>query len=228
MNARFLSLTVLGTAFALVHCSSGNSQVTGAAAEDAGVDSGDANATLPSIPTSAESAKAACQAYIGCLNDSSAPEVGATVALYGEASNCWKGSEQDALTCGKACAVARERVGSRWGKFATCGCKDSCVAAGNVCIPSGRCVNAEDAFRERMQDADACRSRQSTCSGVDISCNSNVSSQCQELVAKYFECGRQQDSLTCSDVSGFTTLEHFPGCQSEAIAAFKCQHGVKP
>jgi hypothetical protein len=58
--------------------------------------------------TVASQAKKACEALIACVADVDPATAGALVTLYGDASNCWKGSASDAEACGKACAKSLE------------------------------------------------------------------------------------------------------------------------
>lgn len=78
------------------------SQTTAAApAPDAGAVEEEGDASDGS--TTKSSGKDACEKLIACVADISPSQAGGYVNLYGDASNCWKGSAGDAEACGKAC-----------------------------------------------------------------------------------------------------------------------------
>lgn len=94
----------------LAACSGGpTSTSSSATAADAGTDEPPATlpdgggATAPSTP------KEQCETLIACVADIDPGSAGALVTLYGDASNCWKGSASDAEACGKACAKNLEQ-----------------------------------------------------------------------------------------------------------------------
>ena len=98
----FTLLPIFGLLSASIACSSGaTSQVGTDTLSDAGT-SGDASTTEaaagPSTP------KESCAAYIQCISEFVPSAAGPLVTLYGEASSCWKGSDADALACGRACS----------------------------------------------------------------------------------------------------------------------------
>jgi hypothetical protein len=72
----------------------------GPAAVETVEDGGDASTATPKTP------KEQCEALIACVADIEPSSAGALVTLYGDASNCWTGSDGDAAACGKACAKA--------------------------------------------------------------------------------------------------------------------------
>jgi hypothetical protein len=180
----------------------------------------------PGLSTTREGARASCQKYIACLGETSAAQTGAAVNLYGDASNCWKGSDNDAIVCGQSCTRERETQGSRWGKNPSCGCEDTCSRAGYTCLPSGRCVAEKDASRERLRDADACQDRHRSCQRDSLlaSCREDQKGRCHEQLIRYFECGRNAGANTpCMiDREGLVGL---PGCLQEKQAYLSCERG---
>lgn len=108
MNGRslafsFVSIPTLTVALALSACSSstsstptGTEPATSSSSSDGGV-AADGATGLPTTP------KGVCAALIDCMADIAPEAVGGLVSLYGEASNCWKGTPAEAEACGKAC-----------------------------------------------------------------------------------------------------------------------------
>lgn len=64
---------------------------------------GDADAAAADASAPPGSAKARCAALLACVADVEPALAGGLVALYGDASPCWRGSEGDADACGAAC-----------------------------------------------------------------------------------------------------------------------------
>lgn len=105
MNGRslaFVSIPTLTLALALSACSAspsstptGTEPATSSPSADGGVAAD--GAAPPSTP------KGVCAALIDCMADIAPEAVGGLVSLYGEASNCWKGTPAEAEACGKAC-----------------------------------------------------------------------------------------------------------------------------
>jgi hypothetical protein len=181
--------------------------------------------TDPKTPPSStrEGARVSCQKYVACLGETSAPQTGAAVNLYGDASNCWKGSENDAIVCGQSCTRERENQGNLWGKNPSCGCESTCSRAGYTCTPSGRCVDEKEANRERLRDADACQERHPSCQRDSLrnECRGAEVKSCEEQLIRYFECGRNAGANTpCMlDRQGMVGLT---GCMQEKQAYLSC------
>ncbi len=105
MRSSYLFLCLaLPLLFSVAACSSTTTRVVSggdpdAEAPSAGGDptAADAGAVVPTTP------KGYCEALIACVADIDATSAGPLVTLYGDASNCWKGSAADAEACGKAC-----------------------------------------------------------------------------------------------------------------------------
>lgn len=90
----------------LLAACSGGPNGTAASASSADGGTGDTSATVPEDGGAAapSTPKQQCEALIACVADVDPGSAGALVTLYGDASNCWKGSASDAQACGKACA----------------------------------------------------------------------------------------------------------------------------
>lgn len=97
----FFLLSLAFSACSATTTSSSSSSSDGGANEDVTAPTTDAgaNATTP---------KAVCAALIACMADVAPESVGGLVSLYGEASNCWKGTEAEAEACKKACTKTLE------------------------------------------------------------------------------------------------------------------------
>jgi hypothetical protein len=108
-----------------------------------GTDGGaeDATATEASVPVLTP--KAECERYLSCVNQDDPGGGGAAVALYGDASPCWKGSSADAQQCGDACRTARVRIANGGTKAPACGCTTDGECAKSFCSASGACASEE-------------------------------------------------------------------------------------
>lgn len=88
----------------LAACASATTRTTGLATEDAPTDPVDGGAHADAAARAKPSTpKGFCEALIACVADVEPTAAGGLVTLYGDASNCWKGSAADAEACGKAC-----------------------------------------------------------------------------------------------------------------------------
>jgi hypothetical protein len=89
------------------------------------------------------SPKAECERYLSCVNQSTPGGGGAAVALYGDASPCWKGSSADAQQCGDACRAARVGVANEGTKAPACGCTSDAECPKSFCGAEGACASDE-------------------------------------------------------------------------------------
>jgi len=114
-------------------------QGSGPQEPDGGVE--DATATDASVPVLTP--KAECERYLSCVNQHDPGGGGAAVALYGDASPCWKGSSADAQQCGDACRAARVQTANGGTKAPACGCTTDSECPKSFCSNSGACVSEE-------------------------------------------------------------------------------------
>lgn len=128
--------------------------------------------------------RAECRQLLTCINQSTPAQGGATVALYGDDSPCWKGSEADAKNCGDACHVARANV-PRSKSASACGCESDADCSATFC---GGTVCATKEWQKVMAACEAYRARivaipsppPDPLAGTDA-CDVNLLADCDKL-----------------------------------------------
>lgn len=107
-STRALWTSTFAVSLALAACSATNGTSSTSASSDGGDADGGTSTTNDASASKPSSPKAICASLIDCMADVAPEAVGGLVSLYGEASNCWKGTTAEEEACGKACTKSLE------------------------------------------------------------------------------------------------------------------------
>ncbi len=107
-STRALWTSTFAVSLALAACSATNGTSSTSSSSDGGDADGGTSTTNDAAASKPSSPKAICASLIDCMADVAPEAVGGLVSLYGEASNCWKGTAAEEEACGKACTKSLE------------------------------------------------------------------------------------------------------------------------